>query len=320
MRSALTAALFLCGLVASGPAQAVETDLAWQWDQPHRWYMAVDVHLPVKMWLNAEFNKDVRVVAYQIRAVVDCAPGTPEVRQSYEVLCTLEDISLTGAAHPGDAGMMLPVLQEVDDVLTGASLQLQMGTDGRLKNVDLEGVRRVNRRLSERTENLRLMLTRMVAGLDLRLPRPRNTEGDLWLQRQDTVLGSPSGMGTSAGVEVIHRASTREDGLIGIVTSGRAVVMPVDISGNLYDTRYEGKALFDPDLGLTYRAWTTVGTPTASSPIALGARGIDYLQKGEIKWLAPGATHPVGETREVNPPEVTQTALQNWVSLGEGPR
>jgi hypothetical protein len=244
----------------------------------------------------------------------------PELRDIYEVSCTLEDVALMAAAHPGDAGLLLPVLQEIDGVLTGAVLQLQVGADGRLRDVDLEGVRRNNRRLSERTENLRLMLSRMVAGLDLRLPRPRTTEGDLWIQRRDAVLDSPSARGTAGGVDVVHRATVRGDGTLGIETAGRAVLMPMDIEGNLYDTRYEAKAIFTPGLGLTYRRWTTVGTPTASSRIALGARGIDYLQKGEMYHLEPGEGHSVGETREVNPPEVTQTALQNWVSLGEGVR
>ena len=320
MRSILIASLSLFGLIFSPAAHAVDTDLAWDWEQKHRWHMAVEVHLPVKMWFNAEFNTEVRAVAYQVRSVLDCAPGTPELRHVYEVYCTIEDIALIAAAHPGDAGLMLPVLQELDEVLTGAGLQLQVGDNGRLRNVDLEGVRRPNRRLSERTENLRLVLARMVAGLDLHLPRPRKTEGDFWVQYRDVVLDSPSGTGTAGGVEVVHRASTREDGLIGIVTSGRALVMPVDIQGNMYDTRYEAEGLFRPGQGLVYRAWTTVGTPTASSPIALGGRGIDYLQKGEITALAPGEKPSVGETREVNPPDITQTALQNWVTLGQGPR
>ena len=88
--------------------------------------------------------------------------------------------------------MNLSLLQELDEVLTGAGLQLQVGDNGRLRNVDLEGVRRPNRRLSERTENLRLVLARMVAGLDLHLPRPRKTEGDFWVQYRDVVLFSPS--------------------------------------------------------------------------------------------------------------------------------
>jgi hypothetical protein len=320
LRATLKILLASLAMVFGPPAWAVDTDHTWDWEQPHRWYMAVDVHLPVKMWFNAEFNTDVRVVAFQVRSVVDCAPGVPEIRDIYEVACTLEDVALVAAAHPGDAGLLLPVLQELDGVLTGAELQLQVGADGRLRNVDLEGVRRSNRRLSERTENLRLMLARMVAGLDLRLPRPRTTEGDMWIQRRDTVLDTPSARGTAGGIEVVHRATMRGDGTLGIETAGRALLMPADIEGNLYDTRYEAKAIFAPGIGLNYRRWTTVGTPTASSLIALGARGIDYLQKGEMQRLGPEEGHSVGETREVNPPEVTQTALQNWVSLGEGAR
>ncbi len=317
MRPFATAILAAAGLALALPANAeVDQDLTWDWEQAHRWYMAVDVHLPVKMWFNAERNTEVRAVAYQIRSIVDCKPGQRETGKVWEVECDIEDIALTAAAHPGDAGRMLPVLQEFDDALTGATLQLQVGKDGRLKDVDLEEVVSANRRLSERTENLRLILVRMVAGLDLRLPRHRTTSGDSWVQYQDTVLDSPSGSGTGAGVQIVHRATPSSSGGIDIITSGRGMVMPMDIEGNLYDTTYAATGHFDRELGLTSRAWTTIGTPTASSRIAEGARGIDYLQTGEILRLEAGESHEIGETREANPPEITQTALQNWVSLG----
>ena len=316
MRSIASAFLSTLALLCSTSAQAVETDLSWDWEQSHRFYMAVEVHLPVKMWFNAERNTEVRAVAYQIRSIIDCEPGRRELKKVFEISCEIEDIALVAAAHPGDSGLMLPVLQEFDAALTGATLQLQVGENGRLRNVDLEDVRRANRRLSEQAENLRLILIRMVAGLDLHLPRPRTTEGDAWVQYRDVVLDSPSGTGTAGGIEIVHLATSRADGLLDIQTQGRAVIMPLDIEGNFYDTQYEAQAVFDPDRGLIYRNWTTAGTPTASSQIALGARGIDYLQTGELRQLRPGELHDIGETRESNPPDVTQTALQNWISLG----
>ncbi|MBW2253292.1 MAG: hypothetical protein JRI25_01690, partial [Deltaproteobacteria bacterium] len=45
-----------------------------------------------------------------------------------------------------------------------------------------------------------------------------------------------------------------------------------------------------------------MGTPTASSATAEGARGIEYIQRGKILYLADGAPTPdLGETVEVSP-------------------
>ena len=87
---------------------------------------------------------------------------------------------------------------------------------------------------------------------------------------------------------------------------------------DIYALELEARGVFDEGLGvLRERRWTVLGLPTASSAMAEGIDGIPYGQRGLISYVAEGEASPVlGETKEVAPPGVTQTAIHPWVPLG----
>ena len=133
--------------VDAAPTESVV--LQWDWSQSHRWFIESEVQLPLYMWLQTPFNHQARATAFQIRLVTQCAPGTSSNGKTWEVACTLEDVALSASPMTQDEGKMQEIVTELDDLMTGAVVQLQVRPDGRLNNLDLEGVYRRNQRGGE---------------------------------------------------------------------------------------------------------------------------------------------------------------------------
>lgn len=301
-------------LASSPPAASA---LQWRWDTPRRLLFEVDVRLPYPMWFAAEHNKEQRAVAYQVRAVLDCSPATAERKRAVQVDCRVEDIGLTAAGMPAKEGLLEPILQEFDQRLSTASLQLQLRRDGRILNVDIEGLERSRRRDGEIHETFRLMLSRAVAGLDLQFDPAPVSMGTVWPQYQSWIMGAPTDVGTSGSVEMLHRVEEiRPDGRVVLASAAEGLVVP---GGGVdkYSVRFSSVSVFDTSSGfLTERVWSAQGRPTASSAAAEGLAGHPYDQIGRLRLLEDGEQVDVGETREVAPPGVTPTTLQLWPSLG----
>jgi hypothetical protein len=285
-----------------------------------RYYVDVEVHLPNPLMLYRELNRQARLVAYQAELVLDCAV-VESSRRGWEVACRIEDISIVGATTLGDVGRMGEVLDEVDERLTGAVLQLDWRRDGRIANIDLEGLDRRNRRLSQNAETLRLMLARAVAGFDLQLPRGGAAEDGVWGQMGGLLLAAPYRRGSQGSGEMVHRVRRAEAEAVVIETAGRGIVAPATDGAtgpaNLYDTALESVTRFDTVNGrIAQRRWTAVGTPTAGSAVTDGAAGVDYLQAGQITALGPEDPAPVlRPTGEASAPGAAPSAIQQWTPI-----
>lgn len=321
----MRAALIL-GLTLAAPALGAETapleGLEWQWDDVsgRRWLVENEVQLPMFMWWRAENNRQARVAAYQIRTILDCGEAARLGRKSWEVICSIEDISIRAAPIDAAQGLLQPILEEIDNKLTGAHLQVTMSRDGRVTNLDLEGVGKRNRRISSMTETLRLVLGRTVAGLDLQLPKKGviGGTGEIWAQYRSQIFKAPNGLGTQGASQTLHQVyRVEDDARLVVQTRGRGMVAPGSGSdsgpSNYYDTRLESVAVFDPAAGaLTERVWTAVGWPTASSAMSEGTAGIPYGQRGSLRLLAPGEGIEIGPTIETTPPGQTASTIQRW--------
>lgn len=301
---------------APEPAAEATGPVTWDWSQPRRYLLESQVHLPLFMWFVTPFNHQARVTAFDLRMVADCAPGEPLGKRRYEVRCTVEDLALSAAGMAQEQGLLQPILDELDGTLTGSVVQLQVRADGRLSNIDLEEVDRLNRRVGRMNENLRLVVSRAFAGFDLPLPVGEEKawpQYDLWLMR------APAADGSTGASEVVHGVVRREAGLLWLQSEGRGTIFPGE-GENKYDARIAGAAVFDARGGrLVERTWSVAGTPTASSSIALGTEGYPYLQQGRIQLLSEGQTWDVGESRELTPAEAAQTAIQQTRFLGTNP-
>jgi hypothetical protein len=279
--------------------------MAWDWDAPQRLYVETEVNLPELMWFNAEFNKNARVFAFQLRAVLDCKGTEKESSRKRLVLCDVQDASLAAGAVAGDQGRMQPIVDEYDAVLTDATLALVVRFDGRITDVNLEDVPVVNLRTRGRKETLRLLMRFLAAGIEVPLPRGPDA---LWLSSEALLCTLPTTVGTAGPVDGVHQGAMN-GGVVEIATNARGIMAPGE-SDNRYTCEFSAHTLFDPQVGLVHRAWTMRGEPTASSPIAMGAAGYPYLQRGSARRLTADEVVDVGESREVIPQTVGPSALQ----------
>lgn len=305
-------------LVAAAHAEpGPEAPIAWDWSRPHRFYLESQVRLPLFMWFATPFNRQARAAAFEIRMVTACGPGEALARDAWEVLCDLEEVGLLASGFSQEEGLLEPIVEELDEILSDATVQLVIREDGRLVNVDLEDVSRRNNRVGAINENLRLVVSRAFAGLDLLLPETR--DAGPWPQYGAWLMRAPSSNGSAGMSELVHDVVVSDAGGLTIASGGRGLIVPGS-GGNQYEARMAGVAVFDPRAGrLLDRTWTVVGAPTASSSIALGTAGYAYVQMGRIVTLGEDQTWDVGDSRELPPGKAAQSAIQQSMHLGADP-
>jgi hypothetical protein len=300
--------------LAAATTDHLDDSLAWRWEEPHRYYLETKVQLPSLMWFAKRFNEQARVAAFEVRLVTSCAPGE-RVGRVMEVYCRLDDVGIRASGTVQEEGLLQPILEEMDERLTGARVQLQVRPDGRLVNIDLEDLDRRNRRIGQVNENIRLVVSRAFAGFDL--PLPRVSTDPQWVQRSAWLMRAPATQGSIGVSDLVH--AQHGGALVEIISGGRGLIVPAD-SGNQYDARFEGRASFDRRRGeLLDREWTVVGAPTPSSTLAEGTEGYPYIQQGRLYSLAGADVDPSVGLTEALPPRETATALQADYFLGLTP-
>jgi hypothetical protein len=325
----LAGALSAWAAESGQPAPALAAEgLVWRWEgENRRFRVETEVVLPTYMWFLADQNRQARVAAWQVGAILDCDQAVPDGKKAWAIECGIVDVALRAAALPGDQAapgrlsVLDPILAELDTKLTGARLQFSLRTDGRVTSVDVEGLQHTERRIGQMNENLRQVFARLIAGFDLELPKNGSAPSGVWSQRSSQLMAAPNQVGSLGGSETLHRVYHIVDPQVVIQSSGKGMIAPVsaalDAPQNLYESRVESVAVFDPSKGLlTERIWTVEGTPTASSAIAEGGAGVSYYQHGRLNWIRPGEPDPsLGASEEVASPGQTATALHLWQPL-----
>lgn len=287
-----------------GPSDAVR----WDFDQRHRYAVEANMRLPEMIWLGTRFNTQARFDAMHVRMVLQCEPGVKETRRSWTLQCELENVGFSAEALPQEVGLVQEIVTELDERLTGAVVRLQMRNDGRLTNINLRNLRRRNQRFAFINENLRLVLSRALAGFDL--PLPRNTEDNAWVQHSSWMMLAPTRYGSASSSEIVHKVTDVQPTSLTITSAGRGLVVPDD-GWNKYAARVEGQTVFDTVNGrILDRTWTLVGGPTASSVIAQGTEGYPYIVHGRVVALSEGQAWDVGESEELPRSRPSLTAIQ----------
>jgi hypothetical protein len=303
----------LAFLAVAHAAEALPTQ--GPFDAPHRYYAQSVVQLPLFMWFATPFNQQARATAFDLRLVLDCDAGVPNTRRTLEVLCTLEQVGLSATGMEQEAGLLQPILTELDDILTGSDVQLQV-RGSEVVNVDLEVYRR-NNRVGRLNENMRLVLSRAIAGLDFE--PPPDAELEAWPEYGSMLAWMPAANGTSGTSQIVYKVTDRGERMWSLVYGGTGVLRPGE-GGNSYDARFSGDLVMDAATGqILDRTWLVVATPTPSSVIAQGWAGYPYLQQGRLVALSPDQEWDVGESLEVPPSEFTPTAIQQQFQLGLPP-
>lgn len=288
--------------------------MAWDYTKPQRLGLKTDVYLPEMIWFASGYNKQARVREFSLGLIADCKPQTVS-RRVVEVACTLERVGLQAMSLPQEQGLVEPIVGEIDARLTGAIVQLQMRNDGALKNIDIDGLTRRNQRFGRINENLRLIVTRAFAGLDLPLPKSDPRQG--WIQNRSWLLSAPALTGAAGVSEIVNKVISNEGHHVFVASAGRGIVSPRD-GINTYTLRLEAEATIDSATGtLVERTWMMAGGPTPGSLIAQGFEGYPYLQRGHIVALGPEEEWDVGVTKELPPTNSGMSTLQQQF-LGAG--
>lgn len=291
------------------------SQLRWNWVEPRRLYIESMLQLPRPMWLLAEHNKERRILDLVVRTVLDCSPATRELDRVWEVMCHIEDISLSAAPVRTEAGRLAPVLQVLDDRLTGAWLQFQVHHDGRFLNVDLEGLDRPRRRSGVINENLRQIMSRVIAGMDLQVGDLPAVPEAVWPQFHTWLVRFPHPTSVLGATELLHRVEAElPDGRVLLASAGEGMLQTGDPQARrfeAFDTVISGWAVFDRKQDfLVERFWHVVGRPTASSVSASGFEGLPYSHMGRLVLLGASEAVDVGESTEISISPRPSTTLQ----------
>lgn len=325
-RWAALAALLFAGPAVAGLLPGPATGVAWKWTGERRYYVENEVVTPLLQTFYSERNYDLRVIAWQTRLVLRCG-SAHSTSSRFDLECHVDDASLSAAALPADAALKVAgdetksqlgvIVEEMDAKLTGATLQVRQKKNGRVIDVDLEGVSKSIQRTALIEEMLRQVVTRAIAGFDVGLPRSGNATDGAWPQYGSLLLMLPSRHGSGGGSEILHKISAVDGPVVTFETRGKGVVSP-EGGANLFDTRIEAFSRFDTaDGSLVESEWTALGKATAGSALSDGfAHSPPYGQRGWLKRLAPGESAPaLPPSLEVSAPGANLSTLQLWSPL-----
>lgn len=267
------------------------TGVAWQWPaEGHRFLIGVRVSFPQAATLMAEKNDEFRTSELEIDLVTTCKPEVPGPKSGFHVTCALDDVSLR--ADPTSAtnvDKIVPVLGELDDKLTGASVQLALDAQGHIKTFDLEGVDKGNERISDIQETARLLVARAFALLDFVLPKDGDDKGRPWRVSDSLATSFPSNVGTLGSVAIDSIVGSADGAMLTIKSTGKGVTQSGETSGSTgrpmytWQMTFDGTATFDSGSGrLIERTYLVDGEPT---PESAGSAAHPYLQHARLVAL-----------------------------------
>jgi len=285
-----------------------------------RWEVHSELVLPRPLWLLEGDVHQVRVSEVALDLELACGATDSDKLVS----CVISDVAIRGAAMPGDERFVKVALAQADERLTGAELELKV-KDGRIRGVRMritDPAVRVRRTTRARDENLRLLVSRALAGFDLQSHDLADEQA--YGQRRTWLAQMPAGRGARSVAATVHEMHDEDDGWR--IISNAPVTMAVDMLSSdgvptIEDT-FRGELRAEAHLSeqgeLLSRRWALQVNPTAGSDLADGPAGLPYIHTGRLRRLGqePAA---IGTTRAVEPTRRQPSALQSQVSLGIPP-
>lgn len=275
----------------------VYSDLFARWKDT-RWFVETEVRLPTWMFWAADENLEVRVPAFQVRTVLACEKYARIGRRRIEVFCHLEDVGLQAVTMEARPHVSQPILDEMREKLSGAALKLQVRDNGRVTNIGLRDTpEQRNRRERQINEAMRMILSRLVVGFDMKLRRANFLRTGQWVENRTALLSMPSTTLSPASGLIVHQLNGFE-GHVVVQTKGEGQIM--DDQGVTYKVDLNGVSIYDQDEGyMTERVWSLVGIRTADSYMTYGTMMGDYGHFGRLRMLGDDEQVDVGPTQEV---------------------
>ncbi|MFT7521998.1 MAG: hypothetical protein ACI9MC_004150 [Kiritimatiellia bacterium] len=302
-------------------------DLFSRWDGT-RWYIATEVQVPQFIWFRSTNNYEMRVQAFQVHTVLACSKDWKLSGRKYEVHCNIEDIGLTAVVFEKNYEHAQAILDEMDDKLTGANLQMQVKDNGRVTNIDLEGMPVAkNRRERSNQETMRLLLSRLVVGYDMKLRKFNYLATGQWVENRSALLSMPSTCGggqsgadctggtlTPASGLIVHQLNGYQGHLV-VQTKGEGQIQ--GDGGQMYKAELSGVTIYDEEEGyMTERVWSLTAKATADAQATFGLGLVDYHHSGVLRLLNEGERVEIVDTTEVRiPSQKNKGHLPLWKPL-----
>jgi len=284
-----------------------------RWD--HRFYVETEIKPVVPLRVPAFRNTQVRLIALQIRAVLDCDRFAPQGTHQLEVRCRIEDIGLLGMPHLDDD---LPrhrrILPEIDATLTGVQVELQVNDKGRVFDLGIHGMETTVWRTRLRQEVLRQIVWRLMAPFDLKLPEPI-VPSTRWTTYKSALFSWPSHQ-TPQGSAILNHFMSPYEGHLLVQTIGRGMFEDGHVMADMLEDRFEpvmfneidklrldletdGVALFEIQTGiLIERVFSVRGKTTASSGSSIVPR--TYVHHGSLRMVGAADRPDVGDSKLVS--------------------
>ncbi len=290
-------------------------DLFARWDET-RWMITTEVGVPYTIELTRDQNQEFETSLFQIRAIFACEKGFKMGRKKYEVSCKVEDFGMISViaerrVREADVERAQAVLDEIDAKLTGAAMQLQVASDGRVLNVDLEGLPKQNRRQSRAQETLRQIMSRLIAGYNLKMQKYNQLHEGKWVEYNSTIMAMPlpPEVPGSMGSNMLVHYLNRYKGHVVVQSIGKGMT---EVKGVNFETDLIGVSIFDDEQGfMTERVWALTGESTASAFFQTQL----YFHAGRVNMLGESDRPSVGDTTIVNGPGQKFEGLDAWVPI-----
>ncbi len=202
---------------------ALADGLALDWNQPLRYRSEVQVLTPNGYLYKGRANVEARVTSHELAVDLSCT-GAPQ-GASTAVICAVDAVQLGAKAYPGDEADTVLVLEEYRQWFAGSTWQIRFAADGRVMDVDLEGVEKNDDRMAEIHETLRQLARRVVTPLDLSMPKKAVGVGASWKQKGTPLLFQlMTTWGTAGGTVMRHRLEAQQGAVAQIGSEGRGNV------------------------------------------------------------------------------------------------
>lgn len=306
----------LVGAMALHTGAALAGDgLDWRWSGPRTYLIQSDVTPSNVVWIKASFNKQFRMQNLRTNLLLTCQQDGVVTKRWVTVRCKIDDVAFAALSYPGDAKVVVDVLDDVDAKLTGRDMVFEQTMDGRLRSMDLllddDDVK--NDRMRETRELVRMLLQRSVASLDLQLPAKGDSKGARWRVNGPMALGFISLKGSMGGEEVWAEVKKKEGMLWTIDAEGGGVIGPAEMiatngaeqPANLYNMVMQSSAVFDVEHGnLVSRQHYVRGDVTPSSQLAGYGAATPYEQSVALTMIEDGQTvEPFGPNVDLAAPK-----------------
>lgn len=276
------------------------TGLAWQWPQgeERRFYARTQLDLPEAFEVFGLNNHDSYVSRVQLELVIRCAPSAPATKTSFALRCEIDDAAIQARPTSSSRGVTALVLPEWTSILKDkAWIEIEQGANGRVRLVDLEGTDKRIQRVQNISENLRLLVARALAPMDLLLPKKGDDNGvGGWVQTESNIYALPTPLGTYGSPQITHTIQRTDGDVVMWTFHGEGTIASGDQFGESSRVtaaiKTDGSARFDTARGLLLESQYIADGESTASAVKSEQGAVTYVQSTLIQYLPPDKAAP----------------------------